>query len=581
MISIDYMFMHDKQKEGEEKGMPILVMKDRRTKIIRARVVPQKGKHWYAIKVLSGMLDSLGYKKAIFKSDQEPAILSLKEAVKNESGVTLITEESPEYDSQANGEIEVAIQMVQGQFRAMKDGLESRYGVRFDGEHMCIPWLMAHASDSLNRYHVYKDGRTGYQNWKGKKFGKESVEFGECVMYKPPGSKGKDKFEPRWLEGVWLGIADRSLEVIIGTDKGVIKVRDVRRHGLEKDKWDIARFNNMKGVPWEPVPGREGIEIRAKVLMPEDRQQVSPPLEGEVKDAVPRRVRITREQVRMQGFTLGCPGCRAVNRGIPAVNHSEECRKRFEGNMRDKGDERVIRADKRVRGEEEQEEQRAVRQRAEGNNEQQQQQEGIQETSNSSNEQQQGIQQQIGGSSSSSDPMGSQHQGNAAAGQGGVLDKEDSEMIGALCSIGLDQATAEWVAGSKNKDNEIKSRIKQSWDNMKLYGKGGKAVKAHINELYSPVRVNGMAERMGLIPGLSLDLTTNDPEDNMPWDFNDEGKRKKAEAMVKAKSSVLLIVSPMCAAFSRLQRLNFPKMDPKKVKAVSYTHLTLPTNREV
>ena len=45
VVSIDYTFMHDKQKEGEEKGMPILVMKDRKTKVIRARVVPQKGKH--------------------------------------------------------------------------------------------------------------------------------------------------------------------------------------------------------------------------------------------------------------------------------------------------------------------------------------------------------------------------------------------------------------------------------------------------------------------------------------------------------------------------------------------------------
>ena len=93
VVSIDYTFMHDRQKEGEEKGMPILVMKDRKTKVIRARVVPQKGKHWYAIKILSGMLDSLGYKKVMFKSDQEPAIMSLKEAVKNESGIELVTEE--------------------------------------------------------------------------------------------------------------------------------------------------------------------------------------------------------------------------------------------------------------------------------------------------------------------------------------------------------------------------------------------------------------------------------------------------------------------------------------------------------
>ena len=43
VVSFDYMFMHDDQKEGEERGMPILLAKDRRSKVIRARVIPQKG----------------------------------------------------------------------------------------------------------------------------------------------------------------------------------------------------------------------------------------------------------------------------------------------------------------------------------------------------------------------------------------------------------------------------------------------------------------------------------------------------------------------------------------------------------
>ena len=61
VISVDCMFMHDNQGEGEERGMPIMVIKDRKTKIIRARVVPQKGNHGYGIKVLSGVVESLGH----------------------------------------------------------------------------------------------------------------------------------------------------------------------------------------------------------------------------------------------------------------------------------------------------------------------------------------------------------------------------------------------------------------------------------------------------------------------------------------------------------------------------------------
>ncbi len=45
-----------------------------------------------------------------------------------------------------------------------------------------------------------------------------------------------------------------------------------------------------------------------------------------------------------------------------------------------------------------------------------------------------------------------------------------------------------------------------------------------IVEAYSSIRVNGMARRLGMIPGFSLDLTTNDPDDSKPWDFNSKGK---------------------------------------------------------
>ena len=177
--------MHDDQAEGEERGMTILVAKDRRKRVIRARVIPQKGAHWYGIKIGSGIIDSLGYKRVVLKSDQEPAILSMKEGIKNENAAEITFEELPGYDSKGNGEIEQAVQLVQGQFRAMKDALESRYGVRFDGDHCCIPWLVAHASDSITRYNLYDDGRTGYHNWKGRPFKQGCAEFGECIMYTP------------------------------------------------------------------------------------------------------------------------------------------------------------------------------------------------------------------------------------------------------------------------------------------------------------------------------------------------------------------------------------------------------------
>ena len=51
---------------------------------------------------------------------------------------------------------------------------------------------------------------------------------------------------------------ERSEEYVIGTENGVVKARTIRRHGMREKQWDKERLNKFKGVPWEPVPGREG-----------------------------------------------------------------------------------------------------------------------------------------------------------------------------------------------------------------------------------------------------------------------------------------------------------------------------------
>ena len=72
-------------------------------------------------------------------------------------------------------------------------------------------------------------------------------------------------------------------------------------------------------------------------------------------------------------------------------------------------------------------------------------------------------------------------------------------------------------------------------------------------KIYSPGRVGGIAERLGITAGLSLDLTTHDPDDGKPWDFTKSDKRAKAMRKVENKEASLLIGSPLCTVFSQLQ----------------------------
>ena len=99
VVSVDYMYMES--KETEDKGMPVVVAKDRDSGWISARVVPKKGKHVYTMKEMSRLIDWLGYRRIIRKTDQEPAIMEFKQCGKSERPEEIMFEESPTYDSRA------------------------------------------------------------------------------------------------------------------------------------------------------------------------------------------------------------------------------------------------------------------------------------------------------------------------------------------------------------------------------------------------------------------------------------------------------------------------------------------------
>ena len=71
---------------------------------------------------------------------------------------------------------------------------------------------------------------------------------------------------------------------------------------------------------------------------------------------------------------------------------------------------------------------------------------------------------------------------------------------------------------------------------LKAYGK---TVQSHVMEAYSPSRACSIAERMCMIPGLSMDLTTVDPKDGKPWEFNNPEKRARAKSLVQGKTALL------------------------------------------
>eukprot|EP00969_Alexandrium_andersonii_P320752 14173455-Alexandrium_andersonii.AAC.1 len=99
---------------------------------------------------------------------------------------------------------------------------------------------------------------------------------GECVMYLKPQSAGMRKADSRWDIGVWLGMRDRAGAYLIGTDTGVIEVWATRRRGTKEEQWGKDITRGAQGVPWEQAPGRGGVEVQARVEVPEDREPPQP-----------------------------------------------------------------------------------------------------------------------------------------------------------------------------------------------------------------------------------------------------------------------------------------------------------------
>ena len=137
---------------------------DSENKWISAIVVKKKGA--YAVEAIGKEIDNSGFNRVIMKSDQEPVIRALLQAVKNERGdevniekrAELIPEKSPVGESRANGEVERYVQTVQGQVRTLKMALETRYQKKINESHNVLPWLIMYAAMLINICRVGEDG---------------------------------------------------------------------------------------------------------------------------------------------------------------------------------------------------------------------------------------------------------------------------------------------------------------------------------------------------------------------------------------------------------------------------------------
>lgn len=265
VVSIDYGFFGSPGElpadaVGGQK-MPVLIMRDRQSKTLQTLLVPSKGvEHFYPEQALCRGIKLLGYPSLVLKSDQEPAIKAVAEAVKNAfatSGVRVQLENSPKGDhhGKSNGEAEAAVEITQGLCRTFKNACETGMGVQIDPRSPMLAWLIEHAGNMYTLYahdESMKDGLTPYRRLKGRDWQVALPPWGEAVDYRV---RTKHKLEARWATGIFCGVRLNTTEKIIATENGIVVAQSVRRKP-EELRWNSELFGRVKGTPWAPIPGR-------------------------------------------------------------------------------------------------------------------------------------------------------------------------------------------------------------------------------------------------------------------------------------------------------------------------------------
>jgi len=253
-LHVDFMQMG---KENQPRQtLTILVVKERRTKMLMATVVPSKSTGRFVAERVNAFIKELGIEHldVVAKSDQEPAIKKVVEAVgrhRGEGAGRWITEFSPVGKSASNGVVERGIQSVQGHVRVLLDALEVRWKRTIATDECILPWIVEWAARSLNRLEIGKDGRTSYERCKGKEAKHPGIEIGEAVLWrKKPVGGALGKLSVAWSYGVFLGIKGRSNEFIVSDASGIYKTRTVQRRSIG-DRWDVASAEQIRYVPWK------------------------------------------------------------------------------------------------------------------------------------------------------------------------------------------------------------------------------------------------------------------------------------------------------------------------------------------
>ena len=114
------------------------------------------------------------------------------------------------------------------------------------------PWIIRHSAWLHNRFHVKANGRTCFEELHQTRYKQNVVPWGEKVLFMEPrpkhrrlkGGRRHQKMDAAMEPGIWLGRSEESDEHLLGTPRGVMRARTIRRLAREQ-----VGCSGLPGVP--------------------------------------------------------------------------------------------------------------------------------------------------------------------------------------------------------------------------------------------------------------------------------------------------------------------------------------------
>ena len=160
---------------------------------------------------MTSFIQDLGHVSVILRSDGEPAIVTMLEALRDRGGQLESVEEeviqaAPAHSHPCVGTGERSIQTIRAQMRTLVVQLQRKVGMELTADSPILPWAVRHAAWLYNRFHKRQDTNfTPFEQVHLKEYNKPLWMFGASCKCSRPGAQ-LNKFDIiHRLNGVWHG----------------------------------------------------------------------------------------------------------------------------------------------------------------------------------------------------------------------------------------------------------------------------------------------------------------------------------------------------------------------------------------